>query len=336
MGDKLNYLNNLNRPNLVDFTLLQKINDGYSYNSQPKTSNIYSLVQTAGNSVCSIAKDNIFISIIVISLILFLGWCYIEKQRLDALTEKYLQKKLAKSLLNDELNLFNEIPSPLNIEKLFNDINTDLYVEKDENTDLYVENKINNINKQEEIKDIETMNQERPVHMTKRELNIKNNDSNQNQLGSGINNNMGVNQYPSQGFAKGASRDFGQNFINQQQPTIIQNQQPQQGQQPVYQQQPQQAQQPVYQQPQQGQQPVYQQPQQAQQPVYQQPQQAQQPVYQQQPQQGQQQPVYQQALSQDGLVNAEQNIPQPMGGSVGSSRYMDISGGFNKNSYMLM
>jgi hypothetical protein len=297
MGDQLNYLNNLNRPNLVDFTLLQKINDGYSYNSQPKTSNIYSLVQTAGSSICSIAKDNIFISIIVISLILFLGWCYIEKQRLDALTEKYLQKKLAKSLLNDELNLFNEIPSPINVEKLFNDINNDLYVVKETNN-------INNINNEEEIKNIENMNQqninqvsqERPVYMTKRELNIKNSESNQNQLGSGANfNNMGLNQYPSQGFAKGASRDFGQDFANQQlPPPIIQNQ-PQQSQ-----------------------------PQQPQQSQPQQPQQPQQPL------------AYQQALSQDGLVKPEQNTPQPMGGPIGSSRYMDISSGFNKNSYMLM
>jgi len=290
MGDQLNYLNNLNRPNLVDLTLLQKINDGYSYNSQPKISYFYSLMQTAGSNVCALAKDNVFISIIVISLMVFLGWCYIEKQRLESLKEKYLQKKLAKSLLNDELNLFNEIPSPLNIENLFNEINTEINVES---------NKINNINNEEEIKNIETMNQQnlnqqaqdRGVYMTKRELNIKNNESNQNQLGSGSNpNNMGLNQYPSQGFPKGAARDFGQDFIQQQPPPPIVQQQQQ------YQQQ------------------------------------------EQQPQQQQQQPpqTYQQALSQDGLVKPEQNTPQPMGGPVGSSKYMDISGGFNKNSYMLM
>jgi hypothetical protein len=281
MSQQNNYLNNLNRPNLVDLSLLQKINDGYSYNSQPKVSHFYSLVQTAGSNVCSVAKDNIFISIIVFSLVLFLGWCYIEKQRLDTLTEKYLQKKLAKSLLNDELNLFTEIPSPLNVEKLFNDINTDINIEKKVNN-------INDINEEEEIKNIENMNQqnlnqERPVYMTKREMNIKNNDSNQNQLGSGANpNNMGLNQYPSQGFPKGAARDFGQDFMQQQAPP----------------------------------------------PIIQQPTQ----------QQANQEPIQQQApqAPQTQAPQTEQNTPQPIGGPIGSSKYMDISSGFNKNSYMLM
>jgi hypothetical protein len=291
MGDQLNYLNNLNRPNLVDFTLLQKINDGYSYNPQPKTSYLYSFIQSAGSYTCSIAKENIFISVIIISLFLFLGWCYIEKQRLDALTEKYLQKKLAKSLLNDELNLFSEIPSPLNIEKLFNDINTDIYVEKK-----------SNINNEEHLQNIETMdqqnlNQDRPVHMTKRELNLKTNEA--NQMINPI--QMGLNQYPSQGFPKGASRDFGQEF-NQLSPPLVQHQ--------------------------------FNVPQQEQPQQFQQPQQAQ--HFQQQQQPPPQQPAYQQALSQDGLVKPEQNNPQPIGGPGGSSRYMDISGGFNKNSYMLM
>ena len=69
MGEQLNYLNNLNRPNLVDFTLLQKINDGYSYTSKPQTSYLYNILQTAGSVTCNVAKDNIFISIIIISLI---------------------------------------------------------------------------------------------------------------------------------------------------------------------------------------------------------------------------------------------------------------------------
>ena len=288
MSQQNNYLNNLNRPNLVDLSLLQKINDGYSYNSQPKVSHFYSLVQTAGSNVCSVAKDNIFISIIVISLVLFLGWCYIEKQRLDTLTEKYLQKKLAKSLLNDELNLFTEIPSPLNVEKLFNDINTDINIEEKVNN-------INDINDEEEIKNIENMNQqnlnqERPVYMTKREMNIKNNDSNQNQLGSGANpNNMGLNQYPSQGFPKGAARDFGQDFMQQQSPPPIIQQQHQQ--QPIQEQIHQQVPHPQVPQPQ---------------------------------------------VPEAPHPQTEQNTPQPIGGPIGSSKYMDISSGFNKNSYMLM
>jgi hypothetical protein len=307
MGDQLNYLNNLNRPNLVDITLLQKINDGYSYSSQPKVSHFYNMIQTAGSMTCSIAKDNIFISVIVIFLFLFLAWCYIEKQRQDVLTEKYLQKKLAKSLLNDELNLFSEVPSPLNVEKLFNDIKTDLFVVK--------ESKIN-INNEEDIQNIETMNQqslsgninspnqERPVHMTKREQNIQSFEKNQNngvgytpntnQFGAISSNqiesqNMGINQYPSQGYPKGAARDFGQEFV-QQAPTIIQSQPPQ----PAMQQQ-------------------------------------QQPTMQQQQQQQQQQQPDMQRQQQE-----QQNQPQPIGGPVGSSRYMDISNGFNKNSYMLM
>ena len=122
MSNQLNYLNNLNKPNLVDISLLQKINDGYTY-SQPKQSYLYSFVQTAGSATCGFAKDNLFIFLVIACLILFLIWCYVEKQRQNALYEKYLQKKLAKSLLSDELNLFTEVPELINIEKLFTDIN---------------------------------------------------------------------------------------------------------------------------------------------------------------------------------------------------------------------
>ena len=122
MNDQLNYLNNLNKPNLVDMALLQKINDGYGH-SVPKVSYLYSLIQTAGSNTCSLAKDNLFITIIIVCLILFLSWCYVEKQRQDAIFEKFLQKRLAKSLLSDELNLFTETPDPINIEKLFTNIN---------------------------------------------------------------------------------------------------------------------------------------------------------------------------------------------------------------------
>ena len=91
MADQLNYLNNLNKPNLVDISLLQKINDGYQY-SPPKMSYLYSMVQTAGSATCGLAKDNLFIFIVIMCLILFLIWCYIEKQRQNAIHEKYLQK----------------------------------------------------------------------------------------------------------------------------------------------------------------------------------------------------------------------------------------------------
>ena len=125
MENHFSYLNNINRPNLVDLSLLQKINDGYT-NIPPKTTYLYSLIQNAGSVTCSFAKDNLFISIVVISLVVFLSWCYIEKKRQDVIYEKYLQKRLAKALLNDELNLFSEVPETINIEKLFNDISQDM------------------------------------------------------------------------------------------------------------------------------------------------------------------------------------------------------------------
>jgi len=275
MGDQLNYLNNLNRPNLVDITLLQKIND-YNNQTPPKLSYAYSLIQRAGSATCTIAKDNIFISVIVISLILFLGWCYIEKQRQDAIYEKYLQKKLLKSLLSDELNLFTETPEPLNIEKLFNDINNDIFIEKEEKTNINNKEVIENMQNQGSVPPMS----DRPIQMTKREQNsqLANQPQQSNQ------NIQEYNQYPAQGFPKGASRDFGQDFTQQQPPPLVQQQQQQQP-----------------------------------------------------PQQlSNQIPVYKQALSQDGLVKPEESNQQPIGGPVGTSKYMDISNGFNKNSYMLM
>jgi hypothetical protein len=135
MADQLNYLNNLNKPNLVDLSLLQKINDGYQY-SPPKISYLYSMVQKAGNATCGLAKDNLFIFVVIMCLILFLVWCYIEKQRQNAIHEKYLQKKLAKSLLSDELNLFTETPDPINVEKLFVDINESMVENISPNTEV--------------------------------------------------------------------------------------------------------------------------------------------------------------------------------------------------------
>jgi hypothetical protein len=190
MDNQLSYLNNFNKPNLVDISLLQKINDGYNFNP-PKMSYLYSMVQSAGAATCNLAKDNLFISVIVVSLIFFLGWCYIEKKRQDAIYEKYLQKKLAKSLLNDELNLFSETPEPINIEKLFNDISTDISNEKLEtNTQDPVPPPIENQESNQEhnqephqephqVSNQELVLSQKPVHMTKREHNLQIYDSNQ-------------------------------------------------------------------------------------------------------------------------------------------------------------
>jgi hypothetical protein len=67
-------------------------------------------------------------------------------------------------------------------------------------------------------------------------------------------------------------------------------------------------------------------------------QQPQQPMQNQQAQQpNNQTPMYKQALAQDGLVKQEPGKDVgASNGPMGSSRYMDISSGFNKNSYMLM
>jgi hypothetical protein len=167
MGDQLNYLNNLNKANLVDLSLLQKINEGYQH-SAPKSTYIYSLVQKAGSVTCGLAKDNIFITVVVACLVLFLVWCYIEKQRQNALYEKYLQKKLAKSLLSDELNLFTQVPEPLNMDKLFVDINDEMKepeIQKQENT--------------EKVEYTQVEPTSSPVHLTKRESNLKIYDANQ-------------------------------------------------------------------------------------------------------------------------------------------------------------
>ena len=173
MADQLNYLNNLNKPNLVDISLLQKINDGYQY-SPPKMSYLYSMVQTAGSATCGLAKDNIFIFIVIMCLILFLIWCYIEKQRQNAIHEKYLQKKLAKSLLNDELNLFTETPDPINVEKLFVDINESI-IETINPDPIKSEPEEQTMQINYVSKDLNNKN----VHMTKREQNLQIYDANQ-------------------------------------------------------------------------------------------------------------------------------------------------------------
>jgi len=185
MREQLNYLNNLNRPSLVDLSLLQKINEGYQH-STPKISYLYSFIQTAGKATCSLAKDNLFITVIITCLILFLMWCYIEKQRQNAIYEKYLQKKLAKSLLNDELNLFTETPNPINIEKLFVDINDTMKVDEEEQPELEQQLELEQISyvQPPEIENIKSnlnpiISSGPNVHMTKREQNLQIYDANQ-------------------------------------------------------------------------------------------------------------------------------------------------------------
>jgi len=133
MGDQFKYINNLNRPNLVDNTLLQKIND--IYQSKPITvqNQIPNYVQRAGSAIYSLMLDNLFISILILVLVLFLGWCYVEKQRHDAIQEKYLQKLYVKLLLTNKLEedkpepeYFLKEPELVNIEQLFNEINNDI------------------------------------------------------------------------------------------------------------------------------------------------------------------------------------------------------------------
>jgi cbb3-type cytochrome oxidase subunit 3 len=130
------------------------------------------MVQKAGNATCGLAKDNLFIFVVIMCLILFLIWCYVEKQRQNAIYEKYLQKKLAKSLLNDELNLFTETPNPINVEKLFVDINESLVETinpEPEQEPVVEKNPVNYVSK-------DTNNN---LHMTKREQNLQIYDSNQ-------------------------------------------------------------------------------------------------------------------------------------------------------------
>jgi hypothetical protein len=175
MGEQFNNFINHNKPNLVDYNLLQKINDLY----KPSYSNFFTImpnnenkllggvpnnvpinipynmptnmpmsntipvsylnnqqmntfqeskpvtyIQYAGNILYKYIKENLFISIIVISLILFLSWCYVEKKRHDKIQEKIIRKEYMKSLLDEEL--FIKEPEELNINELFKDINNDL------------------------------------------------------------------------------------------------------------------------------------------------------------------------------------------------------------------
>jgi hypothetical protein len=120
MGDT----NQFNKPNLVDYTLIQKLNQGYHHHGT--ISRVPSLFQKAGSFSFNLIKENLFMSIILLLLVIFLAWCYVEKQRQDNILEKLYQKKMAKVMLEDELQLFTDIPVELNINDLFKDINNDL------------------------------------------------------------------------------------------------------------------------------------------------------------------------------------------------------------------
>ena len=190
MGEQFNNFINHNKPNLVDYNLLQKINDLYKpsysnfftimpnnenkllggvsnnvpsnipsnipsnvptsipytmptnmpmpntipvsyYNNQQlnsfQESKPVTFLQYAGNFIYKHIKENLFISIIVVSLILFLSWCYVEKKRHDKIQEKMIRKEYMKSLLDEEL--FIKEPEELNINELFKDINNDIQEE---------------------------------------------------------------------------------------------------------------------------------------------------------------------------------------------------------------
>lgn len=120
MGDT----NQFNKPNLVDYTLIQKLNQGYHHRGA--ISGVPSLFQKAGSFSFNLIKENLFMSIILLLLVIFLAWCYVEKQRQDKILEKLYQKKMAKVMLEEELQLFTDIPVELNINDLFKDINNDL------------------------------------------------------------------------------------------------------------------------------------------------------------------------------------------------------------------
>jgi hypothetical protein len=122
MGD---YLNNINRPNLVDHSLLQKINEIYQMRPQSQPTGP-TFIQRAGSAVIKLIFDNLFMSIIIISLILFLTWCYIEKKRQTAIEDKYFQKLYLKSLKSSDSEYFSKELEPVDLTNLFNEINKDL------------------------------------------------------------------------------------------------------------------------------------------------------------------------------------------------------------------
>jgi hypothetical protein len=153
MGEQFTLINNLNRPNLVDYSLLQKINDVYQskpFLTQPQ---VPSLVQRAGSAVYSLMLDNLFMTLIIVFLIMFLVWCYIEKQRHDAIQEKYLQKLYLKLLKSDKSDneYFVKDPDPIDIQDLFDEINKNIEVNPLQIEDKPQEQLINSNKKTEEV-----------------------------------------------------------------------------------------------------------------------------------------------------------------------------------------
>jgi hypothetical protein len=119
------YYNNINRPNLVDLSLLQKINDIQQIKPVSNLNLGSTLIQRAGNAILSTMYDNLFMTVIIVCLILFLAWCYVEKKRQDAIQEKYFQKIYTKSLDNDT-EFFTKEPEPIKIQEIFDDINKNI------------------------------------------------------------------------------------------------------------------------------------------------------------------------------------------------------------------
>jgi hypothetical protein len=162
MGEQFTILNNLNRPNLVDYSLLQKINDVYQNKPSLTQPNIPSFVQRAGGAVYSLMADNLFMTLIIVFLIVFLAWCYVEKQRHDAIQEKYLQKLHAK-LSKSENEYFTKDPDPIDIQVLFDEINKNIEVNPLQIEDKPQEQLIHSNKKIEEVTHKTFTNLIRPV-----------------------------------------------------------------------------------------------------------------------------------------------------------------------------
>lgn len=123
MAEQFHYLTQNNKPNLVDYALLQKLNSSTISNSLP------SFMQNAGSISFRLIKENLFMSIILLCLVVFLCWCYVEKKRHDNISSKLMQKQKVKELLEEELQLFKEEPDSVDVSNLFKDINKDMNTE---------------------------------------------------------------------------------------------------------------------------------------------------------------------------------------------------------------